>query len=99
MSDLDRNTKNILLGTLIGSAVGASLIILLKSSSHKGRKNTLHFIGKALANAGDVIRDQLEDPQALLKTIDKKIAKNEDKLADILELTAAGIQLWKKLAK
>lgn len=99
MSNLDTKTKNILLGAVIGSAIGASAIILLKSSSHKDRKHTLHLIGRALANAGDIVKDQMEDPQALLKAIDKNIAKNEDKLADILELATAGMQLWKKLTK
>lgn len=97
MSNLDKNTKNILLGALIGSAVGAAAIILVKNS--KDSKSTLHLIGKALANAGEAVKDRMEDPQSLLKEIDKKITKNEDKLADILELAAAGMQLWKKLTK
>lgn len=99
MSNLDTKTKNILLGAVIGSAIGASAILLLKSSSHKDRKHALHLIGKALANAGDVVKERIEDPQALLKTIDKKIAKNEDRLADILELVNAGMLLWKKITK
>lgn len=99
MSHLDKNTKNILLGALIGSTIGAAAIILLKNSSCKNKKSTLHLIGKALANAGEAVKDRIEDPQALLKEIDKKIAKNEDKLADVLELAAAGMQLWKKLTK
>ncbi|VHO02425.1 hypothetical protein [Candidatus Rhabdochlamydia sp. T3358] len=99
MSNLHKDTKNILIGALVGGAIGASAIILLKSSSGKGSKSTLHFIGKALANAGEVVKDKIEDPESLLKELDKKIAKNEDKLADILELAAAGMQLWKKLTK
>lgn len=99
MSNLDESTKNMLLGALIGSAIGASVIILLKSSSHKGGKNTLDLIGKALANAGDVVKDKIEDPQDLLKAIDKKMAKNEEKLAKVLELAVTGVQLWKKLTK
>lgn len=99
MSHLNKDTKNILLGALIGSAIGASAIIFLKRSSHKGGNSALHLIGKALAHAGKEVKDRMEDPENLLKELDKKIAKNEDKLADILELAAAGIQLWKKLTK
>ncbi|PWU15449.1 MAG: hypothetical protein C5B45_02535 [Chlamydiae bacterium] len=99
MSNLHKDTKNILIKALIGGAIGASAVILLKSSSCKDRKSTLHFIGKALANAGEVVKDKIEDPESLLKELDKKIAKNEDKLVDILELAAAGLQLWKKLTK
>ncbi|MGL5263411.1 MAG: hypothetical protein ACRDAI_02375 [Candidatus Rhabdochlamydia sp.] len=99
MSNLNKDTKNILLGALIGSAIGASVVIVLKSSSHKKGSSALHLIGKALANAGEVVKERIEDPESLLKEIDKKIEKNEDKLANILELAAAGIQLWKKLTK
>ncbi|MDR2539359.1 MAG: hypothetical protein LBC45_01900 [Chlamydiales bacterium] len=98
MSNLN-DTKNILLGVLIGSAVSASAVILLKSSSYKHRKSPLYLMGKALAHAGEVVKDKMEDPESLLKDLDKKIAKNEAKLADILELASAGMQLWKKLTK
>lgn len=99
MPNLNKDTKNILIGTLIGGIIGASAIILLKSSSSKDRKSTLHLIGKTLSNAGEVIKEKIEDPESLLKELDKKIAKNEAKLVDILELAGAGMQLWKKLTK
>lgn len=99
MSNLNKDTKNILIGALIGGAMGASAIILFKGSSSKDRKSALRLIGKTLANAKEVVKDNIEDPESLLKELDKKIAKNEDKLADILKLAAAGMQLWKKLTK
>ena len=99
MSNLNKDTKNILIWALVGGVIGASSIILLKNSSCKGSKSALHLIGKTLATAGEVVKNKIDNPESLLKELDKKIAKNEDKLADILELAAAGMQLWKKLTK
>lgn len=100
MSNLDKDSKNVLIGALIGGALGVSVMALLSSSKHheKGKGGSLNTIGKAIAQVGEILEcHNISEADSLLKDVEKKIRKEENKAVDVLEWVATGIQLWKKI--
>jgi len=97
MLNLDQNAKSVLLGAVIGGLVGVGVVAVFRA--YKNDNSSLGAIGETIARMGELVKDHIDDPQFFVKEIDKKIEKNEDKLSAILEWTAAGIDLWKKLKK
>ncbi|HSW85917.1 MAG TPA: hypothetical protein VLG49_00295 [Rhabdochlamydiaceae bacterium] len=99
MSNNDKDTKNFVLGAVIGAAVGIGTIAILHAVRCHKKGGSLHAVGETLAHVGESVKHHLEDPEGTLREFDRKIEKNEDTIVDILDWTAMGIQLWNKLKK
>lgn len=102
MSNLDKDTKNILLGALIGGVVGMGAISILCAvrSDKKDENSPLELLGKAIGQVGEIVQSRkINEAESFVRETDKKIHGHESRIAEVLEWTAAGIELWKKLKK
>lgn len=103
MSNLDKDTKNILLGALIGGVIGIGAISILcatRSEKKEEGNSPLELIGTALGQLGEIVNSRkIDHAQSFVREADRNIQKHESTLSEILEWTALGIDLWKKVKK
>lgn len=95
MSDLDKDTKNILIGALVGGVIGIGIMAILGSRDERGR-SSFNTIGRVLANIGDMLEENHVKEPALIRDAERKLHREEDNIAEILQWATLGIQLWKK---
>jgi gas vesicle protein len=101
MSDLDKDSKHLLIGALLGGALGVGLTAMFFASRrrHSEEKSPLG-ISHALEQVEEVLKQcHADDAQSKVHQIGKKAEKMEHTLFDIVDWASAGISLWKKLKK
>lgn len=97
MSGLDKDTVKIAVGVFIG-VIGIGAISAIMSASQEKKKHTsLGMIGKAIGQIGEILSDHEIKEPTLMKEMEKKIEKNENKVAEVIDWVATGFQLWKKI--
>lgn len=97
MSNLDHDTKNLLLGAVIGGIVAVGAVSIFRICKQQ-KCTPLQMIGEVVTRACEIVKDH-RDSSDFLKEIDKKLEKNEGNISTFLELTAVGIELWKKFRR
>jgi gas vesicle protein len=96
MANLDKDTKTLLTGAVIGGVIGFCASSLLKKG--KKEKSVIESLGKAVVHIGEILnKDTAKIPG--VHAIGKKIHKHEDAILDIVELISTGISLWEKFKK
>lgn len=86
--DIDKETKNFLIGSAIGGAVGLGLALYFLSSGKKA--NSMEHIASHL---GEMLNCKE------LKRVEKKVHTHEETIDDVLNIISAGIHLWGKIKK
>lgn len=96
---LDKDTKNMLIGGLIGSAIGFGALTIVKAinsfEKEKG-KPPRHVIGKTICHIGEMLEKE-EKSNEILQKVERKIKKNEKTISNFLEIAGAGLELWNKI--
>jgi len=101
MSGLDRDSKNMLVGAIIGGAIGIGAASMFFSSrkNHKEQKSPLG-ISKSINHVEEVLKNHdIDGIQSKVHEFGKKVEKTEHKIFDVLEWAVDGIALWNKLKK
>lgn len=96
MSGLNKDTRTLLVGALIGVA-GVSAISLLLASRHGKNKGSFNFIGQALHHVGEILDNHDIKEPSVMKNVEKTLEKNEGTVGDVIDWVATGIQLWRKI--
>jgi gas vesicle protein len=94
LDDLDKNTKNIVIGALIGGAVGLTASLFMSGGRHKNCSS----LGKVVNQLGEVI-ESTRSGKSMMKKAEREVESNENVLLSAIDLAAAGIDLWKKFKK
>ena len=99
MAKMDDESKKILVGALIGAALGIAAYSLIKGMSNHDKEQGSGFnIGKTISQMGEILACFNHDkPLPIFKDVEKKIVKEENNISDILEWAVTGVQLWKKI--
>ncbi len=99
MSNIDKETKNMLIGACIGSVLGVAATSICFAAKRHKKSGGMEMLGKAMTHLGKA----LEYPKAALnhscdavEELKGAAGRHENKIADILDWTAASIHLWKK---
>jgi|GEM_PF-5391094 len=95
LDNLSEETKQILLGALIGGTIGVGASLAL--NGHK-KGGSLENMEKLVCRLGEVI-ESTSDGKSMIKEVEKKLHKEENLILSAIDLAAAGISLWKKLKK
>lgn len=105
LDDLDKDTKNILIGAAIGGVLGLGLSMIIAHSS-KHKHQPLEFIGQALNQFGDLIdkgahecKHLCKDARCMMHNVEKTLNKGDNTVAHVMELVTAALQVWNKLKK
>jgi hypothetical protein len=98
MSNIDKDAKNIMIGLGIGSLVGIGVALIYQGAKHhhQGRKPA-EFLGKTLSQIGEIMQHPKASMVHAYQEVEQTAMKNENKIADILEWTAATIYFLKNL--
>lgn len=101
MSNLDKGSKDILLGALIGGVLGACATAVYFSSKtgEKPERSSLSSIGRLVVQMGEMLTQQGVHQTPIVRDIEKKVHAHEDTVANVMALVSLGIQLWEKFRK
>lgn len=97
LDDLDKGTKKVLLGALIGSALGLTTSLVISSGNRK-KGLSGGSISKIVGQLGEVI-ESTKEGKSILKKAEREVHGQENLLLSAIDLAAAGIEFWKKLKK
>jgi len=101
MMHLDKDTKNMLIGGLIGSAVGFGAMTIIKavgSFEKDKKKSPMKVLGKTISHIGEILEEEREEfSNEMFQKVEKKIKKNEKTISSFLEIAGAGLELWNKI--
>jgi hypothetical protein len=90
-NDLDK----LILGFCIGGLIGGSIFYLLRANK-KEKKLFFNKIGTIVAEVGELLKEaSVEDKRTAVEEIMKNVPAKGG-IADLLALTAMGVNLWKK---
>lgn len=101
MQNLSKESKNILIGTLIGGAIGVCLASIYLASKKEERKSdsSLSTLGKVVVQMGEMLTSEDVKSTPLIKDVEKKAHKHEGAILEILDLLSMGIHVWEKFKK
>ncbi|GAB4189093.1 MAG: hypothetical protein Tsb0015_09590 [Simkaniaceae bacterium] len=101
MPNIDKDSKNIIIGACVGGIVGLGMASICYAAKHQKKgKSTLEIIGKTMTHIGEALehpKSALSHACETLEDVEHTVEKHESKIVDILEWTAASIHLLKKL--
>lgn len=93
MSNQDKDSK-VLMGLLIGGIIGMGALTVFVAKK-QGKTISLHSLGQAIVSIGEIMEGRAAE--APVKGSKKKAARNDDRVGDIADWVAAGVDLWKKI--
>jgi len=101
MQKIDKETKNILIGTAIGGILGVctASIFLASRNQAKERAPSMDTLSKIITHFGEVLSDQDIKKTSIVKGIEKKINKHENTIDDVLNIISSGLHLWNRIKK
>lgn len=101
MEKIDDDTKNILIGALIGGVLGVCTASLFLGSKNqeKESESALSALGKVVVHIGEMLHSQDVKQTPFLKDVEKKVHKHENTISHVLEMISSGIHLWEKIKK
>lgn len=94
---IEKDTKKILMGAVIGGAIGLGVTIWL-SSNNKG-KSSFDMIGKTILQLGEMIDKGCHETQEFLHDAETKVSKEGNTFSTAVEWITTGINLWNKFKK
>jgi len=93
------NERKIVLGLLMGVAVGIAALHLY-SSSHSQKPSILHRMGQTMCEVGELLESsQSGSCKTVLSAAQKNTSKGSDVFNNLLTWFSSGIELWKKIIK
>ena len=101
MEKIDKDTRNILIGALIGGVIGVCGASLLESIKHKkqGKSSTLSSVGKVVVHLGELLNDEDVKHTPGVKNLEKVVRDHETTIADVLDIIASGVHLWDQIKR
>lgn len=98
MINLDKNSKKIVVGAVVGGIVGIGALSII-CACRKEKKCTLKTIGDTIVHIVENL-DSCNIQKGATKAvheIEDKIKENEEVLTTCFELASIGLNLWKKI--
>jgi len=96
--NLDKDTKNIVVGACVGSAIGIGVISVVLLSRHLMKdKSVLHSIGSTICHLGEMIEKGTDKGECLVKDVQKQVNKHDSIIENVVEAVSVGMKLWKKI--
>lgn len=93
------DSKNVVLGLLIGGALGAGALYCLHVAQNQ-KKPVLKKIGKTIADVGEMIENcSVCSVSDAVESLEKKIPKGAELVNNLADWVDLGTTLWKKLRK
>lgn len=98
MENKNPETRNILLGIVIGGIIGGSAFYLM-NSLRNGQRSPLCKIGQTISNFGEMLEENsFNNRRDAVEELEKNIPK-DDTLDTILNWAATGIAIWKQIKR
>jgi len=96
MSNLDKNSKKILVGSLIGGLLGIGAITIY-CASKKCHKSPIKKISNTISHIVDALEEGKDTAHCAMKNVEEKLKDSECLITDFFELASVGMDLWKKI--
>lgn len=99
MGNKHDESKKIILGLLIGGAVGAGALYFLRAAQ-KEKTPLLKKIGKTMVDVGEMLEDcDMSSGADVIESIEKKIPSGAKVFDHLVSWAEMGLALWKKFKK
>jgi|GEM_PF-5399552 len=103
MANLDKNSKNMLIGAVLGGATGLCAASALYASMKKREEEEDEVTGaSAIGEMEDMLSEvekflsqhNLKTPAEFARKTEKTLKKNESKISSMMDMVSAGFHLW-----
>lgn len=100
MTNQNNDPKKIMLGLLLGVAVGATALHFYSSSHQSHQPSVLNKMGQTLREIGEMLENSDSGSyKSAFSEAHKNTSKGSDILHNLYSWFSNGMHLWKKLAK
>ncbi len=102
MANLDKNSKNMLVGAILGGATGLCAASALFASMKKKEENEEITSASAVGEMEEMLSEvekflsqhNLKTPAEFARKTEKTLKKNESKISSMMDVVSAGFHLW-----
>jgi len=98
MKNTNDESKKIMLGVVIGSVVGASLLYGLRKAHHQ-KTPALKKFGRTISEIGEMIENCPDQACSMVERVENKIPKGIEVFNQLTNWVGTGLSLWKHLKR
>lgn len=96
MVELDQDTKNIVMGTVLGCVAGVGASLLCTKYWNGNRKEPIHTLTRTICQISDAMDNVKKSGKPLVQETEQFLHKKESALSSVAGLVVEGMKLWQR---